>query len=286
MTDTPTKWKNISVFLDDSPESARLGTYAATLAERFGSHLIGIHSITGVPGEHTGDSFARGKQAIDSVIARRRSAEHEESQAVAQHFAACATKRDVSHEFRVISNISGDEEAVVNSLHSDLVILGHPKPHGLPERWTADRLLIASGVPILIVPDAWTAKPLGGKAVVAWNGSREARRAIADAMPMLEIAETVTVLVVDSVKSPEKYGEDPGTDIATYLSRHGVHVDLEQVASGGTAIAKIIRSKAVEREADLIVIGAYSHARSAELIFGGVTRALLAKTPVPVLVSR
>lgn len=286
MNETPTNWKNISVFLDDTPQGGKVGDYAALLAHRFGAHLIGIHSIVGTPGEYAADSFALGKKAIDSIIARRRAVEEELALAVGRRFAVLSGKHDISTEFRVIWSGRADEEALLNSLHCDLVILGHPKPHGLPDSWTAERLLIASGVPIIIIPDSWTADSIGGKVLVAWNASREARRAIADAMPILRTAESVTVLVVDSDKTPEKFGEVPGSDIATYLSRHGVCVEVEKVTSGGKPIADVISAQAAEYGADLIVIGAYSHARSAEILFGGVTRALLKHMPMPVLVSR
>ncbi len=286
MNDMPTNWKNISVFLDDTPQSGKIGDYAATLAQRFGAHLIGIHGIAGIPGEYAADAFARGRKAIDSIIARRQAAEEEQALAVGRRFAALPAQYDISTEFRVIWSGRGDEEALLNSLHCDLVVLGHPKPHGLPKNWTAERLLIASGVPILIVPDIWKAETIGNKALVAWNASREARRAIADAMPILRSAQSVTVLVVDPAKAPAKYGEEPGADIATYLSRHGVRVEVEQVKSQGKPIAEIIGSQAVAQGADLIVIGAYSHARSSEIIFGGVTRALLTEMPMPILVSR
>jgi nucleotide-binding universal stress UspA family protein len=146
--------------------------------------------------------------------------------------------------------------------------------------------MMASGVPILIIPDGSATKLVGGKVLVAWNGSREARRAIADAMPILSTAQSVTVLVIDSAKTPQKFGEDPGVDIAAHLARHGVPVELEQIESAGMPVANVIGNRAVERCADLIVIGAYSHARSAEKIFGGVTRTLLSQMPVSVLVSR
>ncbi|MDR3437721.1 universal stress protein [Telmatospirillum sp.] len=286
MSDTLTNWKNIAVFLDDSPEGARVGDYAAVLAKRFTAHLIGIHSIDGIPGECSADSYARGKQAIDGVIARQRAAEEDQALAVGRCFAALSAKHGVSSEFRVLWSGRSDDEALLNSLHCDLVVLGHPKPHGLPDNWSAERLLIASGVPLIIIPETWTADTVGGKALVAWNASREARRAISDAMPVLGTAQSVTVLVVDSARTPGKYGEDPGADIATYLARHGVRVDLEQVLSGGRSIAEVIAARVAEIGADLIVIGAYSHARSTEMIFGGVTRALLAHMPVPILVSR
>ncbi len=286
MSDMPTNWKNIVVFLDDTLQSSKVGEQAAMLAQRFGAHLIGIHSIAGTPGEYVADSFARGKEAIDSIIARRQAAEEGQALIVGRRFEALSRKNDISTEFRVIWSGRAAEEALLNSLHCDLVVLGHPKAHGLPEGWTAERLLMASGVPILIIPDGWTGEAVGGKALVAWNASRESRRAIADAMPLLRTAQSVTVLVVDAAKTPRKFGEIPGADIATYLSRHGVCVEVEQAASKGKPIASIIAAEAVAQKADLIVIGAYSHARSAEILFGGVTRTLLSQMPMPVLVSR
>jgi len=283
MNDTPTNWKNISVFLGDTPQGQKIGEYAAALAQRFGAHLIGIHCTEGF---HTADSFVRGKQAIDDVFARHQAAEKAQTLALARRVAVLSGKYDIGTEARMIRWGSAEKEALMNSLHCDLVILGHPKSHGLPECWTAERLLIASGVPILIIPDGWNGEMIGNKVLVAWNGSREARRAIADAMPILCTARSVTVLVVDPARTSEKYGEDPGADITTYLARHGVRVELQQVESGGAPIAEIICSRAVEQGVDLIVIGAYSHARSTEMIFGGVTRALLARLPLPALVSR
>ena len=81
-------------------------------------------------------------------------------------------------------------------------------------------------------------------------------------------------------------GEEPGADVALYLAPHGAQVDVERATSRGRPIAEVILSRAVERGVDLIVIGAYSHPRWTEIIFGGVTRTLLTRMPVPILVSR
>ena len=96
----------------------------------------------------------------------------------------------------------------------------------------------------------------------------------------------MTLLVVDSEGRAGRHGEEPGADIALYLARHGARVEVEQVLSQGAPVADIILSYAAEHGVDLIVIGAYSHARSVEMMFGGVTRTVLKRAPVPVLMSR
>src|SRR3981189_1161444 len=149
-----------------------------------------------------------------------------------------------------------------------------------------EKLLLSSGAPILIIPSGWKSESIGNKILVGWNASREARRAVADALPFLVAASSVTLLVGDSEQRARRNGEEPGADIALYLARHGARVEVEQVLSQGAPVADIILSYAAEHGVDLIVIGAYSHARPVEMMFGGVTRTLLKEAPVPVLMSR
>jgi nucleotide-binding universal stress UspA family protein len=82
-----------------------------------------------------------------------------------------------------------------------------------------------------------------------------------------------------------RLGEEPGTDIALQLARHGVHLDVERVMSNGCPIAEVILARAVRIGSDLLVFGAYGHSRLRELLLGGTTRTLLAQMPVPVFVS-
>ena len=96
----------------------------------------------------------------------------------------------------------------------------------------------------------------------------------------------MTLLVVDSHERADRHGEEPGADIALYLARHGAHVEVEQVLSLGARVADIILSYAAEHGVDLIVIGAYSHARPVEMMVGGVTRTLLKQALIPVLMSQ
>jgi nucleotide-binding universal stress UspA family protein len=279
-------WKSIAVFLDDTPKGEKIGECAVELAHRCGAHLIGLHGMSCNPAEHPSDSFACGKAAIHSVMARLQAAERQKALAVGRLFTALSLKQGVSAEFRMIRSDRADDDTVLNSLHCDLVLIGHPDPPGLPKGWSPERLLMASGVPVLIIPDGWKSERVGNKILVGWNASREARRAMADAMPFLITAQSVTVLVVDPAVRADEHGEEPGADIALYLARHGAHVDVEQATSDGSPIGEVILSRAIDRGVDLIVIGAYSHPRWAEIIVGGVTRTLLTQMPVPVLVSR
>ena len=148
------------------------------------------------------------------------------------------------------------------------------------------RLAAASGPSRRAAPGGWDSESIGKRILVGWNARREARRAVADALPFLVAAASVTILVVDPDKRADRHGEEPGADIALHLARHGVHVDVDEVSSRGSAVPDVMLAYAADHGIDLIVIGAYSHARSVELVFGGVTRTLLKKAPIPVLLSR
>jgi nucleotide-binding universal stress UspA family protein len=278
--------KNIEVFVDATPEGDKRADYAATLAHRCGAHLAGIHVVSAGRPEHRTDYYVIGEKAIRAWRTSQKAADEAAATTVRRRFEAISAKRDLSAEFRVIRRGGPDEDLILSSLHSDLVVIGQRELQELPGYPSPERLLLASGAPILVVPSGWKSEPIGNKILVGWNASREARRAVADALPFLVAAKSVTLLVVDSNKRADRHGEEPGADIALYLARHGVRVEVEQASSRGSPVADIILSYAADHSMDLIVIGAYSHARSVEIMFGGVTRTLLKETPVPVLMSR
>jgi nucleotide-binding universal stress UspA family protein len=278
--------KNIEVFIDATPEGEKRADYAATLAHQCGAHLAGIHVVSAGRPAHRTDYSAVGEKAIRSSLAWQEASDAALAATVRQRFEAISAQRDVSAEFRVIGRGGPNEDLILCSLHSDLVVIGQRELHELPGYLSPERLLLASGAPILVLPSGWKSQPIGQKILVGWNASREARRAVADALPFLVAAASVTLLVIDSNKRADRHGEEPGADIALYLARHGAHVEVEQVSSHGSPVADIILSFAADHGMDLIVIGAYSHARSVEVVFGGVTRTLLKQAPIPVLMSR
>jgi nucleotide-binding universal stress UspA family protein len=99
-------------------------------------------------------------------------------------------------------------------------------------------------------------------------------------MPLLAAAQSVTVFAVDPSD------DQSSIDVALHLARHGVRAKIEHVISSGAPVAEVILSEASKHDADLVVIGAYSHARSTRVIFGGVTQAILKQATLPVLMSR
>ncbi|WP_456387548.1 universal stress protein [Profundibacter sp.] len=118
---------------------------------------------------------------------------------------------------------------------------------------------------------------------IAWNGDLPATRAVHHALPFLRDAEEVTVAVFDPVMREQGDGDNPGSDVATWLSRQGCKVTVQQYPGGGKEIGDCIVERAIEIGSDLVVMGAYGHSRLRQRIFGGTTRMLLEQTKLPVL---
>ena len=275
--------KTIAVFVDPSAVGEARTAYAVKLALRHRAHLIGIFAVPSGWDGSPSASFVRGQAAIRQLIEQHAASELAATDAANRSFSTVSTREVISFEFRFLHQDDPNKSAALNALHSDLVIVGGPGLSGLPREWSAEGLLLATGVPFLLLPERWTG-PAAEHVMVAWNASREARRAIADALPLLVGALSVTILVVDPQKN-SRHGEEPGADVALNLSRHGAQVVVEQVRSSGEPVADVILGFAKRHNSDLIVVGAYSHARTAEMIFGGVTRRLLRDTAVPLLIA-
>lgn len=123
------------------------------------------------------------------------------------------------------------------------------------------------------------------KVLVAWNTQLHSARAVHQALPLLRQAEEVVIATVDPVTSEFRDGEDPGVDIAKWLSHHGCNVDVQQYPSGGQPIGDSILKRTKEVGADLIVMGAYGHSRTREALFGGTTRTLIEQTDQAVFLA-
>ena len=170
---------------------------------------------------------------------------------------------------------------------TDLCVVGQPSEE-TPEPEAgqlAEAAFMDSGRPALVVPYIGAAPEPMRRILVAWNGSREAARAVHDALPFLLAAERTTVLIVDPQNLGGEIGEQPGADLAAHLARHGVRVEVKTIPGGGLSAGDAILAQAADDSADLLVMGGYGHSRLRELVLGGATRHLLAQMTLPVLLS-
>ncbi|MDB5657243.1 MAG: Universal stress protein UspA [Tardiphaga sp.] len=276
--------KSLVVFVDPTPQGEARVRYAIKLAVQHEAHLIGVFIAPASWGRNPADAFVRGPVAIREMVERHNVEELATAAAALKSFETLAARERLSHEFRLIKESDASELVRLHSLHTDLIVSSHPAPDDKPSMASVDAMLMATGVPFLVVPDGWQCNEVATNVLFAWNASREARRAITDSLPLLRSAKSVAVVVIDSQKNAS-HGEQPGADVAHYLSRHGVKARVEERKSNGVPVADVIRAFAVEDGSDLIVLGAYSHARSREFIFGGVTRSLLKKVTIPMFLA-
>ena len=135
------------------------------------------------------------------------------------------------------------------------------------------------------MPYAGRFDTVGSHVLVAWNATREAARAVNDAMPILQKAEKVTVLSVNPPSEEAGGPAWPAADIALHLARHGVTAEASSTVSLEIDVGNAILSRAADFGSDLIVMGGYGHSRQREFILGGVTRTLLQHMTVPVIMA-
>lgn len=275
--------KTIALLIDESPARETRIAYAVRLAARHGAYLIGIFRLPPQHKDHAAASYVRGHAAISELLHHHEARSKERIEQARAAFETAAARQDIRTEFRVHAPY-GDDEQRLGSLHADLVIAANPGEPGPADGQPSDVTQLVTGVPFLLVPDGWREAEPPQRVLVAWNASREARRAVGDALPLLLAASSVTILIVDP-RDHALQGEEPGVEIAMFLVRHGVRLAVDPVQSHGRPVAEVIATHAVENAHDLIVLGAYSHARSKELLLGGVTRSLLTHAPVPLLIS-
>ncbi len=169
---------------------------------------------------------------------------------------------------------------------ADLVVFGQTSPdYRLPSGCRPEDVIVGGGRPLLVVPYAGDFAAVGRRALVAWDGSREAVRALHDALPLLGKAEAVTVITVRT-REASFVRDAPGLDrVVRHLARHGIPARSEETLRGDLPIADALLSRAADLDVDLIITGAYHHSQFREALVGGVSRELLDHMTVPVLMS-
>jgi len=280
-------YKDLLVVLDESTRSEARLVLAATLAERFDAHLVGVHVAVGPEPPGGADQFNGYLRFFRPLYEELEEQIRAQAETSRRMFDAIVRRVPLSAEWRLARGYPA-AQAALNGRCADLVILGQIDP-GDP--WSAvlhpapEEVAMMAGRPILVVPYAGEFVQLGQRVLIGWDASKEATRAVNDAMPLLASASSVTVLTIDAKEDVRKHGDIPGGDIALHLARHNVVVTVEQTASSGIDIGDVLLSRASDLAADLLVMGAYSHSRVRELLLGGATRTVLASATLPVLMA-
>jgi nucleotide-binding universal stress UspA family protein len=244
---------DILVYADPTASSSERLDIALRLAHRFEAYLIGV-----VP---------------------------EDAAVVGEKFQKMLLNESLLGEWHMAIGLT--EPFVTRRAHcADLVILGQRIPDTDTGLYRPEDVILSCSRPVLVVPYAGRRPDrLGENVLVAWNGSREAGRAVQDALPFMSASRAVTVLLVD----PDDDLADVGLaqDLVAHLGRHGLnartHVIRRDLAT--LAVSDTILTQVAELDADLLVMGAYSHSRLREIILGGVTRDILRDMNVPVLMA-
>lgn len=157
--------------------------------------------------------------------------------------------------------------------YADLLVVGQDAAsHATPY------VVLNCARPVLVLP-AEPPKVIGQTVTVGWNGSAQAVRAIASAIPLLQRAARVHLLVLLNDDNGDEHGDQPGGDMALYLARHGINVELD-ACRGSTDNGAELLNYAVKKHSDLIVMGAFGHSRLREWVLGGVTRTALRRAPI------
>ncbi|CAB3737905.1 universal stress protein [Paraburkholderia phenoliruptrix] len=275
-------FKTIVVHLDTSPNAhPRLET-ALGVAKQFGAHLTGVFAVFSPDPRslYVMAGTAEYYRQHEELRAERRAA-------LKRLFHAELRRAEVQGEWLAVDEPASFAVPRLGRC-ADLIVAGQDNP-GDAESYVGDlfpeNLILTSGRPVLLVPYARNERSTGRRILVAWDGSREAARAVHDALPFIRAAEKTTVLTINGMREG---GQDRvrGADIAALIARHGVPVEVADIETGADApVGETLLSQVADSGADLLVMGGYGHSRWRELVMGGATRTILKSMTVPVLMS-
>jgi len=179
-----------------------------------------------------------------------------------------------------------DEEVASRAIYSDITLIGGVMlKDGYLLKRVLDGALFASPAPVILATETGRVNLSPKTVLVAWNSAVEAGSAVRLSLDILAEAESVHVVLVDPTAKSYAMGEEPGADVAAFLSRHGVKVTVETLAGGGHDPAVVLQRHAADIGAELIVMGAYGHSRLRERLFGGTTQTMLSQIGTPVLMA-
>jgi nucleotide-binding universal stress UspA family protein len=239
-----------------------------------------VPSQVGLDLTHTHDALTR-----TALLGRLRDAEQAATERAAQIFHTHMESAKLQGEWQIAEGMVA-HTAGMRARRFDMTIVGQLDPRLPPigtRKFVPEALFLESGRPVLVVPCTGDITSIGTRILVAWDGSREAARAINDAMPFLERAETVVVTFEHAAMGDEVIA-DPSC-MVSHLAEHRVRARGHLRALEHRTVAEALRACAADEGCDLMVMGGYGHSRLYEIITGGTTRRILRTMNVPVLLS-
>jgi nucleotide-binding universal stress UspA family protein len=270
-------YHTILVHLDTGPTCAARTELAAGLAREHGGHLTGL-APTGraqIPIDIASTLLEPGFLVASNHHLRVRAG------LACEEFSALAAAAKVGSFEALVDEDDHAASVIARACGADLLVVGQTErdaPVGVVNRDLPEQVALGSGRPVLVVPFAGRFEAIGQRVLVAWNHSREAARAVADALPLLKRAQRVTVLTQRAADAPA-----PGMHgLEAWLARHGVKAVFAHEVSE-LDVGNRLLSRASDLDIDLIVMGCYGHSRLTERILGGATRTMLEQMTVPVL---
>lgn len=272
-------YKTILVHVDESVRSGQRAAVAARLAQFDDAHVVGAAFTGLLMLVAPVGPFLTGFDGVSLPVEQLRT----DAAHALDQFEAAVRGAGLTH----IERRSGDEDPAVGismqARYADLVVISQTAPGEFLPRLRADfpdYVVLNAPRPVLVLPAGGVAGTLGQRVMVAWNGSAEAARAVASAIPLLQRAKHVDIVVFNAQRGDGPDSAAPGADLALYLSRHGVRADVSTQDVPATEGASLL-SFAHEKASDLIVMGAYGRSRFREMLLGGTTRQLLTTSTLP-----
>lgn len=272
-------YKTILVHLNGHARNAQTLRVACELAARFDAHLAAVYA-------REQPLFAAAMDPGAAAVLRFQVELDLQMQASTWKMVQAAEGQSgLTIERR---SIGGDavNNIIMHARHADLLVMTQadsPEMIGIDPSLAAS-VVLGAGRPVLMVPYAGEFRSCGASVLIAWSGTRESARAVADALPLMLKAREVNVVSFNP-KGDAAWGDIPGADIGLWLARHGVRVNIRQQKSDEVDVGNQMLSLAADLGSDLIVMGAYGHSRTFEFVLGGVTKTLLTSMTVPVLMS-
>jgi nucleotide-binding universal stress UspA family protein len=280
-------FKDLLVHLDSSLQGANRLAYAIEWAMRDHAHLTGLYTLDLVPSlAELARAYPGRVEHFEAYVQMRTSA-IDRAKEVEGQFRAALQRAAIQGEWRFAKG-SPPETVALHARYADLTIIGQVDPANPGTgtgRLILEETLLSSGRPLVILPYAGKFHSVGRNVVVGWTPTPEAARALADALPILEQAEKVTVLTVNPNRGADTEPGIATADIALHLARHDVQVEARTTIANDIETGDVLLNEVADCGADLLVIGGYGHPRVRETMFGGVTRHILQSMTVPVLMA-